>query len=76
LLIAELDGTYQNQANIIFAISSVVQVWLDAMNGLLDGGASDDWIDMLLEKFKAANSRLSLFMNVGYPKYQSLPEHA
>ena len=66
LLIAELGETYLNQVNIVSVISSVVQVWFDTMNGLLDGGAPDDWIDMLLEKFKAANSRLSVFVDVSY----------
>ncbi|KAI9146848.1 hypothetical protein HJFPF1_13416 [Paramyrothecium foliicola] len=64
LLSAQLAQSYPDQANMVSVISSIVQVWFDAMATLLDGSASEDWIDALLETFKTARSGLRVFLDV------------
>ncbi|KFA73889.1 hypothetical protein S40288_00911 [Stachybotrys chartarum IBT 40288] len=64
LLLAALGEAYPDKADFVTAVTSTVQVWFEALHDLLDGGASEDWTEALLDRLKETYSQLSVFLDV------------
>jgi hypothetical protein len=63
-LLAELDSYYPDKGNFVTTVATVVQAWVRSMTQLLDDSEREDWTEALLERLKAAGSRLRISLEV------------
>ncbi|KAJ9148625.1 hypothetical protein NKR23_g4788 [Pleurostoma richardsiae] len=65
LLLADLGKVFPDKAQFVACVSACVESWCNSLVGLLDGQASEDWTETLLQKLVDRHPRLELFLEGG-----------